>query len=67
MTEIIDRVNNGPKYEKYGAVTYLCRILSVYKERFVFQRKGDQEVEIVDIEESKLVGRFALEGTIKYS
>jgi hypothetical protein len=48
-------------------VTYLSSVLALYQDRFAFQRRLDKEVEIYDIEESKLVGRFAVEGTLKFA
>lgn len=48
-------------------MTYLSSVLALYQDRFAFQRRLDKEVEIYDIEESKLVGRFAVEGTLKFA
>lgn len=48
-------------------MTYLRQILAVYKDRYVFQRSNEKEVEIYDIEESKQVGKFELEGVVRYS
>lgn len=42
VTEIYDRINNGPKHERYAVVTYLREVLAFYKGRFVFQRKGEK-------------------------
>ncbi len=42
-------------------------VLALYQDRFAFQRSLEKEVEIYDIEESKLVGRVAVEGTIKFA
>lgn len=33
----------------------------------MFQQREEKLVEIVDVEESKLIGRFAVDGVIKYS
>jgi hypothetical protein len=41
-------------------------LIALYQDRFAFQRR-DKEVEIYDIEESKLVGRFNIEGSIKFA
>lgn len=60
-------MNKSAKYEKCLSVSYLGKILAFYRERYVFQQKDEKEVEIVDIEESKLLGKFSLEGTVKYN
>ena len=47
-------------------MNYLAEVLAVYYERFVFQRKGEKEVEIIDIDESKIVGKFGLEASVRH-
>lgn len=42
-------------------------VLALYQDRFAFQRSLEKEVEIYDIEESKLVGRVTVEGSIKFA
>jgi hypothetical protein len=42
-------------------------LLALYQDRFAIQRRLEKEVEIYDIEESKLVGRFAVEGVLKFA
>ena len=55
------------KHEKQATVTYLKNVLALYKGRYVFQKKGEKEVEIIDIDEAVNTGKFAVEGTIRYA
>ena len=42
-------------------------MLALYKGKYVFQKKGEKEVEIIDIDEAVNTGKFAVEGAIRYS
>ena len=63
----MDRVSKESKHEKQSGVTFLKNFFAMYKGRYVFQRKEEKEVEIVDIDESKVIGKFAFEGNFQYS
>jgi hypothetical protein len=41
-------------------VSYLNEVLALYRGRYVFQKKSEREVEIIDVDESRVVGKFAL-------
>jgi hypothetical protein len=48
-------------------LAYLQIILGIYRERYVFESKSNKYIEIYDTEDSKLIGKFEIEGTIKHS
>jgi hypothetical protein len=50
VTEIYDRINKEGKHERYAIVSYLREVLCLYKDRYVLQKKGEKEVEIIDLE-----------------
>lgn len=66
VTEVFDRINKEGKHERYAVVSYLREVLCMYRDRFVFQKKGEKEVEIIDLEESKIVGKFGIDMSIKH-
>lgn len=65
--EVFDRVGQAGKYERTYTTSHLPNILAMYKERFVFVGK-EGEVKIIDVNESKAVGRFGqIDGEVKHA